>query len=253
MSSGGSTAWRETCGWWNPGWADTLLDALRSPGVAWFLLLVGGAALYAELQSPGIGVGAFISAVCFLIFFWSNYLGGTAGWLEVLLFLLGISCLMLEVFILPGFGVFGLGGLALVLASVVLATQTFVFVPTNEYQLNELQKALFIVVLAGAGGLGLISVLNRYLPRAPMLNRMVLAPPTELEQAEISRRESLASFEHLIGCRGTTITPLTPAGKARIEGDLVNVISAGELIERGTEVQVVEARGSRIVVRPVDV
>jgi membrane-bound ClpP family serine protease len=235
-----------------PGWADTLIDALRSPGVAWFLLLVGGAALYAELQSPGIGVGAFISAVCFLIFFWSNYLGGTAGWLEVLLFILGVSCLLLEVFVLPGFGVFGLGGLALVLVSVVLATQTFVFVPKNEYQLSELQKALFIVVLAGAGGLGLISVLNRYLPRAPMLNRMLLAPPSEDEQAEISRRESLASFEHLVGRHGTTITPLTPAGKARIEGALVNVISSGELVERGTEVVVVEARGSRVVVRAVD-
>ena len=60
--------------------------------MTWFLLLLGLAALYAELQSPGIGVGAFIAAVCFVLFFWGNYLGGTAGWLEVLLFVLGRGC-----------------------------------------------------------------------------------------------------------------------------------------------------------------
>ena len=234
-----------------PGWADTLIDGLRSPGVTWFLLLLGGAALYAELQSPGIGVGAFIAAVCFVLFFWGHYLGGTAGWLEVLLFLLGVACLSLELFVLPGFGVFGLGGAALVLASVILATQTFVGLPQNEYQAGELQRSLLIVTGAGLGLLVLISVMHRYLPRAPGLNQMVLAPPTDNEQAEISRKESLAHFEHLVGCHGTTLTPLMPAGKAQIDGDLLNVIADGEFIDRDREVVVVEARGSRVVVRAV--
>src|SRR5262249_7666293 len=85
-----------------PGWAHVLIDALNSPGVSWLLLLIGGAALYAELQSPGIGLGGLISALCFLLYFWLAYLGGTAGWLEVLLFLAGMICLLLEVFVLPG-------------------------------------------------------------------------------------------------------------------------------------------------------
>ena len=69
-----------------PGWADYLIDALAAPAVAWLLLLIGGAALYAELQAPGIGVGGFVAGVCFLLYFWSKHLDGTAGWLEVLLF-----------------------------------------------------------------------------------------------------------------------------------------------------------------------
>ena len=93
-----------------PTWADTLVDALKSPGVAVILLIVAFVGLYVELHAPGTGVGAFVAAVCFVMFFWSRYLGGTAGWLEVLLFLSGISCLALEVFVLPGFGIFGLGG-----------------------------------------------------------------------------------------------------------------------------------------------
>ena len=85
-----------------PGWADFLIQALASPGVAVLLLFIGIAALYIELHAPGLGVGGFVAVVCFLLFFWSHYLGGTAGWLEVTLFAAGVSCLLLEVFVFPG-------------------------------------------------------------------------------------------------------------------------------------------------------
>jgi membrane-bound ClpP family serine protease len=155
----------------------------------------------------------------------------------------------LEIFVLPGFGVFGLGGAGLILVSVLLATQTFVGLPQNEYQAGELQRGLTIVAAAGVGAILLISVMHRYLPHAPVFNRMVLAPPTDHEAAEISHRESLAHFEHLVGREGTTLTRLAPAGKARIEGELFNVIADGEFIEPGRQVTVVEVHGSRIVVR----
>ena len=49
-----------------PGWADYLIDALAAPPVAWLLLLIGGAALYAELQAPGIGIGGNLFSALFL-------------------------------------------------------------------------------------------------------------------------------------------------------------------------------------------
>ncbi|HTU25522.1 MAG TPA: hypothetical protein VMF30_09000, partial [Pirellulales bacterium] len=45
------------------GWADALIGALATPGVAWLLLFVGVVALYAELHAPGIGVGGFIAGL----------------------------------------------------------------------------------------------------------------------------------------------------------------------------------------------
>ena len=81
-----------------PSWADRLLDALASPGLAWLLLLIGGAGLYIELQTPGLGLGGFIAMVAFLVYFWSQYLHGTSGWLEVMLFLAGLVCLAAEIF-----------------------------------------------------------------------------------------------------------------------------------------------------------
>ncbi len=93
-----------------PNWAFDLVDALASPQLAGILLFVGGFALIAELSSPGIGIGGFLSAVCFLLYFWSNFLHGTAEVLEIMLFLTGIACIAIEIFVLPGFGIFGLGG-----------------------------------------------------------------------------------------------------------------------------------------------
>ncbi len=234
-----------------PGWADFLIQALASPGVAVLLLVIGGAALYIELHVPGIGVGGFIATVCFLLFFWSRYLGGTAGWLEVTLFAAGISCLLLELFVIPGFGIFGLGGGALVLASFILASQTFLW-PHNEYQFDQLEKSLMMVAIAGLGMVAVAFFLRKRLPRSPLLNPMMLEPPVGEEAETIRRREALVDFHALIGTQGITTTQLTPGGKARFGDTLVDVMADGEVINRGTPVEVVEVRGNRVLVRACD-
>ena len=230
-----------------PGWADLVVDALNSPWLTGMLLVLGGLALYIELQAPGIGLGAFTAAVCFLLFFWSRYLGGTADMLEILLFVGGIACLVLEVFLLPGFGIFGLGGGALVIASLILASQTFV-VPSNEYQSEQLRISLLTMVGAGAGVIAVGIGLRRHLHRAPVFNHMLLQPPVGEELEQISQREALASFEHLVGQRGLAMTQLSPAGKARFGDEFVDVMADSEIIERGAEIVVVEARGNRVIV-----
>jgi membrane-bound serine protease (ClpP class) len=228
-----------------PGWADRLLDALASPGVAWLLLLIGGAGLYIELHTPGVGLGGFVSMVAFIIYFWSQYLHGTSGWLEVMLFLAGLFCLAAEIFVLPGFGVLGLGGGLLVIASLVLASQSFVL-PANDYQIRQLQWSL-LGILAAAVGVALLGVLlRRLLPRAPGLRHVLLEPPSETED-----RIEADELDALLGVEGTTTTRLAPAGKARIGGRVHEVVSSGALIEPGQAIRVVEVRGSRLVVQPI--
>lgn len=231
-----------------PGWADFFVDALGSPGLAALLLIVGFVALYAELHAPGMGIGGFIAAACFVLFFWSRFLGGTAGWLEVMLFLMGIACLALEVFVLPGFGIFGLGGGAMVIASLVLASQTFVL-PRNSYQFAQLQQSLWTIGGAVIGVVVLAVFLKRWLPRAPIFGSMLLEPPSPTEAQTISRHEAFSDASDLVGTRGTATTPLVPGGKARFGNRVLDVIAEGELIGRGGEVVIVEVRGNRIVVQ----
>ena len=226
-----------------PGWADTLLDALASPGIAWLLLLIGGAGLYIELHTPGVGLGGFVAMVAFIVYFWSQYLHGTSGWLEVMLFLAGMFCLAAEIFVLPGVGVLGLGGGLLVVASLILASQSFVL-PTNAYQLRQQQWSLAGLVGAMAGVTLLAIVGRRWLPESRLFRRVLLAPP--VSEATDEDEDPL---EALVGLDGETTTRLAPAGKARIDGMLRDVTSDGQLVDPGIPVEVIAVRGGRLVVR----
>ncbi len=236
-----------------PTWIDTLVRALASPYLAVLLLIIGGLSLLIEVQTPGIGVGGFLAAVCFVLFFWSRFLGGTVGWLEVLLFVLGVICLLLEVFVLPGFGIFGLGGGLLILISLILASQTFI-VPQNTYQWMQLQQSLLILVLAAIGIGVLIGVLNRMLPKTPGLKHLVLAPPSDQDREQMERRRSLLNVdESWIGMKGVTVTVLLPSGKARFGKSVLDVISQdGDPIDPNTPVVITDVRGNRIYVQPKD-
>ena len=204
---------------------------------------IGGAGLYIELHTPGVGLGGFVAMVAFIVYFWSQYLHGTAGWLEVMLFLAGVICIAAEIFVLPGFGVLGLGGGLLVIGSLVLASQSFV-IPANDYQIRQLQWSL-LGILGAAAGIGVVaSVARRWLPSAPVFRNVLLAPPAA--DGDLDDSDRLAG---LIGTEGMTTTRLAPAGKARLAGTVYDVTAEGGLIEPGTAVRVVDVRGRRVVVR----
>lgn len=233
-----------------PNWADELITALAAPRVSAILLFVAMFCLMGEFASPGLGIGGFLSSVCFALFFWSNFLNGTAGWLEVLLFVIGLCFLLLEVFVLPGFGIFGLGGIGLIILSLVLASQTFI-VPHNQYELHQLPRSLWTVAVLVAGLVAGIVTLRHYLQYVPGLNNIILRPPNDRESTELSHQDSRIGYDHLLGERGTTTTRLTPSGKASFGHRWIDVFSEGDVVEPGQTVRVISVTGNCIVVRPV--
>jgi len=147
--------------------------------------------------------------------------------------------------VLPGFGVLGLGGGLLVIASLVLASQSFV-VPMNDYQLAQMQWSL-VGVLGLAAGITLLALLlKRWLPATPGLRHVLLEPPAT------DNFDDDEPLESLVGVEGVTTTRLAPAGKARLGGGLRDVTSDGALVEPGMAVRVVAIRAGRVVVRAVD-
>ena len=165
----------------------------------------------------------------------------------------GVSCLLLEIFVIPGYGIFGLGGGAMVLASIVLASQTSKsFVPQNDYQRDQLMTSLLTVAGACIGMIVTAVLLRHRLPRSRLFGNLMLEPPAGEEAETIRRREALVNFHDLVGTRGTTTTQLTPCGKARFGDLLVDVIADGEVVNRGAAIEVVEVRGSRVLVKEVE-
>jgi membrane-bound serine protease (ClpP class) len=237
-----------------PTWVDSLVFTLNTPFVKGLLLFIGFFMLVLELKLPGIGLPAITSALAFLLYFWSSYLGGTADQLEILLFLVGIVCLALELFVFPGFGVFGMSGVLLVLISVVMASHTFVW-PTQEYEFRQMGQTLvqitvvLVAVIAGA------IVFGRYFPSLPFFNRMILrAEPADSGLDDPLRKPTPGeepSYFFLLGETGRTTTVLKPTGKARFGEILIDVSAERSFIEADRPVEVVEVRGSRVIVRQV--
>ena len=220
----------------------------NSPGLAFLLLFIGFVTLSAEANAPGVSIPGFISLVCFGLYFWMKFLAGTAEWLELVLFGLGILCIAMEIFVIPGFGIFGIGGIAMVIMGVVLMSQTFV-IPRNTYQIEVLTGGLWIA-LGSVGGLvgGFVAVRTLF-PHIPLLNGLVMETP---DQSVIGESEKLADFQYLAGKTGTTTTKLMPSGKARFGNDIVAVVSEGSAIGKGEEIRVVEIQGNRVVVESVN-
>ena len=236
-----------------PNWVDNLVAVLNTRGMSMLLLFVGFFMLVVELKMPGIGLPAITSALAFLLFFWSRYLSGTADSLEIMLFVVGLVCLALELFVFPGFGVFGMSGILLILVSVVMASHTFVW-PTRGYEYRQMGQTLMQLSLAIVGVTAGAVVLGRYLPSLPLFNRMVLKPePLDgpFDPTDKPAPDPDAPLFYLIGEVGRTTSVLRPTGKARIGEQLVDVTADGFYIERDSLVEVVEVQGARVIVRKV--
>ncbi|MDB5387155.1 MAG: signal peptide peptidase SppA, type [Planctomycetaceae bacterium] len=246
-----------------PTWVDSLVFLLNDGRVTGMLLVIGFICIYAEMHVPS-GLFIIIACVCFGLFFWSRVLGGTADWLEVMLFLLGLGCIALEVFVVPGFGVFGISGAIMVLAALILASQTF-FIPTSSADYRELADHLSTLGGSLVGCVVIAFALSRFLPRMPLLNRMVLVPPggatpgasgvpllrPELATAAEGMHHILNPNASLIGETGNTVSILRPSGKAQFGDRMVDVVSEGPFIDPGKPIQVIEVNGNRVVVREV--
>lgn len=231
-------------------WALSAVEWLADPRLSALLLFVAMFALMVEFSSPGLGLPGFIALLCFVLYFWSNFLHGNATGLEICLFVAGIVCVLIEIFVAPGTFVFGLGGGLMIVSSIVLASQTFVL-PTNIYQLRQMPVSLTILVVGFLGAIAAVAAIRRFLPDTPYFNRMILKPPRHDELEERQAREQLVRWAHLAGKRGTTTTALFPSGKALFGDELVDVVSSGEMINKGASVVVADVIGSRVLVREV--
>ena len=232
-------------------WVDDTVFLLNTPFVMGFLFFIGLVSIYLELHTM-TGVFGLLSAVCFGLFFWSKVLGGTAGSLEIVLFLMGVGCLLLEFLVLPGFGFFGVTGFLLTFASIIMASQTFGHLGPN---MSDADQTLQTLKVFGGAVLGLVVCaigFARFLPQIPLFNDMILTPPSADETAAPRLKpELVGKMADLIGQTGVALTMLRPSGKAEIHGNPVDVMSEGSFIPEGTAIQVVECVGKWVVVRKV--
>ncbi|HWB13622.1 MAG TPA: NfeD family protein [Pirellulales bacterium] len=155
----------------------------------------------------------------------------------IVLMLLGVSLAVLEIFI-PSGGVIGFLSIVSVLAAVGLA-----FYRGPWYGLSFLGTAVLALPAA------LVTALH-YWPETAIGRRLLLEVPTSEDVLpEDDQRRQLKS---LVGRVGQAKSLMLPSGAISIDGRSIDALSEGVAIEKGQWVQVIEVRGTRVVVRPTE-
>lgn len=230
-------------------WSEELVRWLNSPvimGILFMGLMLG---FYVEINTPGLGAAGLTALVCLALIVGSKYLVGMANWVEIVILLAGVLMLLLEIFVIPGFGFVGVFGI------VFIAAGLFGMLIRNAPDELPWPRGpqgwdLFI---QGASGmiLGIIGTvlagmaITRYLPESRLFRGLVLKPAGGIIEEPISSTTPAAA----VGSQGQTLTDLRPAGTARFGDKVLDVVSRGEYIAKGCGIEIIEVLGNRIVVK----
>jgi membrane-bound serine protease (ClpP class) len=221
-------------------WAETFVRFVTNPIVSSLLMTIGMLGLLVELRTPGFAVPGTVGLLSLGLFFWGHWIVQLAGWEELLLVAIGVSLLAVEIFVIPGFGAAGIGGIIALAAGLGL---TLIGAgATASVVIAAFGRVAISILLALAGGLALL----RVLPRLPVGRRLVLDTEMDADQGYTSPP---ASDRLQLGRTGIALSPLRPAGVADIDGSRVDVVSDGVFIDAGAAIEVTRVEGNRIVVR----
>ena len=240
-------------------WSEEMVRWLNSPAVMAVLVMLAMLGVYIEFNTPGVGLPGLAAVICLVIIIGSKYLVGLANWVEVALFFVGIILLLVEIFVLPGFGVAGMLGITCVIIGLfgMLIKNPPNRVPWPDGPANW---DVFMDGLMGLsfGFLGFVVVawiLTKYLPKLQFLSGLILVPAvakqgTEMEISMTAPPE-LETTGVKVGDTGQVVLTLRPTGKARFGDAIVDVVAEAEFLDKGAKVEIIKIHGNRVVVKAV--
>lgn len=209
-------------------------------------------AIFIEVKTPGFGIFGISGIVLLTIYFFGHYVAGMAGYEEIVLVMIGVILLAIEVFVIPGFGVVGLLGIGLIMTGSILALIPMLptrvpalpgidAVGVDQYVVGALWRTCLtaLVVVAGAW------VLGKVLPRTPAYQKLILQASVSTERGVVV---GAGRYDGYVGRTGTARTALRPAGTAEFGDERLDVVTTGDLVEKGAPIRIVRVEGNRVVV-----
>ncbi len=223
---------------------EKIIAVFLNPFISGLLIMIIIGGIYFELQTPGVGFPILASLVAVIFYFVPYYLNGLAENWEIIAFMVGVVLLALEIFVIPGFGIFGISGLILTVGSMIL-----VMVNNDIFDFSFVaDKDLFLAItttLTGiVGGIMLLFVGGVRLTQTKFFKKIAL------ESVMDSKEGYTSSFikKDLIGKTGTTYTVLRPSGKIMIEGEFYDAYTRGNYIKKDEKIIVIADEGTTLKV-----
>jgi membrane-bound serine protease (ClpP class) len=243
---------------YTPGWGEHAVEFLSGAIVRGILIVVFLQCLYIILHAPGHGIAEICGLIALFLMLGVPLLTGYAQWWEILVIFLGLLLVSFEI-LLPGHFFPGITGGILVVFGLVMT-----FVPAglggpsilpNHTNWPLMERGIIVVAAAMASSIFLWFWLGRFLPKMPLLNRLILTVGPTNKLASVGITPTISNLWPPPGAVGKAISELRPGGSAEFFDPLISdkriafVISETGYEPVGTEVVVREVSGPSIVVR----
>jgi len=221
-------------------WSEKIVRFLTDPVVASLLTTFGFLGILFELQSPGWGIPGFVGLTCLILSLSASYIAELATMSDLIFTLAGLALIFLEMLVIPGFGVIGIGGIGLVLYGMYLLLLPDV--PVGDEIVGQAMDGFLIGLLGAMVGLFLLS---KIMIKSKFWEQLT-APSSQEKNKGYSNSQG---WETLKGHSGITDTDLHPSGWIIINDKRIFVVSEGGYIEKGKKIEVLSVEGNRVTVR----
>ncbi|GMT44824.1 MAG: hypothetical protein IEMM0006_0656 [bacterium] len=228
---------------------DRIIRFLVHPLVSGILIMVIVGGIYFELQTPGIGFPIAAAVVAAVLYFAPLYLEGLSSHWEILLFLLGLVLIVLEIFVVPGFGITGILGITFMVLGLTLSLIRPAGPGFLDYNLTAFARALSIVIISMT--LSIISSI--WLTKRLFISgRFAYLGLQKTQPKEEGYTSASAEYSKMLGKTGVAHTKLRPAGKVVVENDVFDAVAEFSFIEKDKKVKVVGYQSSQLIVKQIN-
>lgn len=218
-------------------WAEKLLRLLTGSILSSLLLSLGLIGLVMEFRTPTWGVAGTFGIICLALFFWGHFAVNLVGWEEIALLSIGIILIALEAFVIPGFGITGISGIACIMIGLTLSLLGKH--PTS----RQIWQALSQVAIAISISIVIIIVSLKSLSQTAMAKKFVLQKVT-------NKSPDLPGVS--VGLVGIAQSNLRPAGIGEFNNQRLNIVSEGDYIPAHTKIIISYISGNKILVKPYE-
>ena len=212
-----------------------LLKFFLFPVVASICLTLGFLGLLYELKMPNWGITGSAGLLFISLYFIPRILVGFSNWGVPALIALGILFLLLEILVIPGFGIAGFLGLA-----------TIFFAVAWSYDFSLTAENLWTGLISLVCSVTLVILFLFLFFRKKNANNSLFLSQTLIAQ----RDKKNMKYEKLIGTEGHSVTVLRPSGMVCIQQQNWDALAQGVYIEKGVKIKVLSYQGSQLIVVP---
>lgn len=209
------------------------------------MMIIGG--IFVEIRTPGIGLPLLTAIVGAVLYFAPAYMGHLAEHWEILIFVVGLILVAVEIFAIPGFGVCGISGIILIIASLALAmVDNGVFREIDgTLNLRPLIKPLAIVVTSFVVAITLSMWLVSKFFASRSFDHIALRQEMRTEDGFTG---VLSGLESLVGTTVTVFSDMRPGGKVQSDDGRIHeaTLKFGGFAAKGTRLKVLSAGQGRL-------